>query len=965
MGKIFGAPLNENVKNQLEHRRTNLINGKEINGEFVVKNDTVLHASKLHNQGSYIRCVSGVNGLEATEEEYLASVKNAQRSPAYIEALNAYFADDKKDNVLASMNILSGGTTFQKVAQKEDGNHYLQEYRRDGLKFSSINETPTRSSYEYSDVGGFVPMMGITDFTIKSKSQFGTLREAEIKIKAWSPEQLDILEKLYFKPGFTMLVEWGAAAYFDETGNWTTEINTLTKSFLSGKKTIKKLQSLAADITKKSGNNYDAMFGKVINFSWDYSTDGSYDCSIKIMGKGEVLESIKSTIYTGYDLSSHRSFTNNNSVQADKDDKDLLLEIFKALTNTAEQDRYLQKFFPKGKLKVYRSALKDTKNSGTDEEDETESTAYEYFITLRDLLYIINLEIMSKDSSGAGETRFNLDFSRQKYQTFPGHISGNPYICGIPYIKGNIKLKTGGQFPDTHSFLGKGFKGNAKVPKELKDAAKMTSSNSEADLSSPLALLVNLTYLQELQRAAVKNLQENDKETSIFQFLSKILKDISVSLGGVNSFDLDLDKAENEWYIIDRNLYDVKRQNKDKKEMAVVDIMGLGSTVTNFGLSSKISSKMSSMLSIAAAAGSNKMKGQDNFVQFNNGAVDRYAKEPKKGPKVDKHEFPKESMQNAATRKDAKIAIGKAYYNYATSKKEDGNSFSSIATTHRTMMQFLLKMQKINSRDTSAPEAPNMLLPIEMNITMRGVAGLIVGEAFRIPDEILPSRYRDRVAFVITGVSHSIGGDNVWMCDIKTNMFMLPVLNDIQDAKEYAELEQIKEEPVEEEQEEQTSDTPNVDKLRAVIQAAKFIEKGTELGNGGDITEDTLKLGTALVNTVKEEAPGIKLRFTAGNDMYHQNLTKSKSRHKKGRALDFTISPYSSSNYQKVLAIVQGFAAGNSAKKVRFIDEYKKMTVNANGVHIHISWGSGTEGQVALREAVTLANQNKIKKYFV
>ena len=86
MAKTFGVPLNEDVKFQLKVRRSNLIDER--------KRDDVLRTTTLHNQGSWIRCVSGVNGLPASEEEYLASVLNAQRSQQYIDALNEYFSDD-------------------------------------------------------------------------------------------------------------------------------------------------------------------------------------------------------------------------------------------------------------------------------------------------------------------------------------------------------------------------------------------------------------------------------------------------------------------------------------------------------------------------------------------------------------------------------------------------------------------------------------------------------------------------------------------------------------------------------------------------------------------------------------------------------------------------------------------------------------------------------------------------------
>ena len=254
MSKTFGVPLNIDVQYQLKYRKMLLTdeNGRQ----------DVLRSSIINNQSAYIRLVSGVNSLPASEEEYIKSIIASQRSPAVKDALREYISEgNNKDSVLASQNILSGGTVYNKAT---DGK--LQEQRRTGLDISRTAEVPTRSSYEFSEVGGYVPMMGITDFSIVSKSQYGTLREAVINIKAWSREQLDVIEKLYFKPGFTMLVEWGNSIYLNDYGELENDIGSITTDFIKATKSLSELTKDVDGKKRKSGNNYDAMIGKVINF---------------------------------------------------------------------------------------------------------------------------------------------------------------------------------------------------------------------------------------------------------------------------------------------------------------------------------------------------------------------------------------------------------------------------------------------------------------------------------------------------------------------------------------------------------------------------------------------------------------------------------------------------------------------------------------------------------------------------
>ena len=157
-------------------------------------------------------------------------------------------------------------------------------------------------------------------------------------------------------------------------------------------------------------------------------------------------------------------------------------------------------------------------------------------------------------------------------------------------------------------------------------------------------------------------------------------------------------------------------------------------------------------------------------------------------------------------------------------------------------------------------------------------------------------------------------------------------------------------------------DTPNADLLRSVILTLNYEEKGEEIANGGDITADMAKYGIAVLEKIKEMCPNIKVRVTGGNDKYHQNLSYN-SRHKSGKALDFTISPAGQQNINSIVKILQGFSAGDS--NFRFLNEYKEPTKAATGDHFHMSYRTGgTEGSTNLKEAQELANEGKIETFY-
>ena len=60
-------------------------------------------------------------------------------------------------------------------------------------------------------------MPGLISADIKSLNR-GSLREASVKIKCWNPRQFDIIDTLFIKLKYGMLLEWGHSMYVDNKG---------------------------------------------------------------------------------------------------------------------------------------------------------------------------------------------------------------------------------------------------------------------------------------------------------------------------------------------------------------------------------------------------------------------------------------------------------------------------------------------------------------------------------------------------------------------------------------------------------------------------------------------------------------------------------------------------------------------------------------------------------------------------
>ena len=106
---------------------------------------------------------------------------------------------------LAKKNVLQGGVLFPTEVEateteNETGKLEFALKRRGG--FNGAYDSP-------SDGYGYVPMPGITSVNIKTKTAYGSLRGATINFECHNLKQLSILEKLYMRPGYPCLLEWG------------------------------------------------------------------------------------------------------------------------------------------------------------------------------------------------------------------------------------------------------------------------------------------------------------------------------------------------------------------------------------------------------------------------------------------------------------------------------------------------------------------------------------------------------------------------------------------------------------------------------------------------------------------------------------------------------------------------------------------------------------------------------------
>jgi hypothetical protein len=265
LSNVLGVAIPYDLKRQMSVRSQKLAADARSNNDL----------EYLANKSCWVRLISSVR------------IKDVQYFKRYFPNLDITDGDS-----LAKKFILFAGTSEYK---KEDS----------GFQYNIRSGFGANGSYGMlgnveTQLYGYKPMPGITDARIETQGKLGSIRSATINFKAWDKAQLDIIDALYFKLGYTMFLEWGHTTYFDNGDGSTLSTPQLKRSDLKQidpfsttdlkKETI--LREISTRIDESNGN-YDAMLGMCTNFNFSMNEDGGYDCTIKMIALGELASQIK------------------------------------------------------------------------------------------------------------------------------------------------------------------------------------------------------------------------------------------------------------------------------------------------------------------------------------------------------------------------------------------------------------------------------------------------------------------------------------------------------------------------------------------------------------------------------------------------------------------------------------------------------------------------------------------------
>jgi hypothetical protein len=265
---IVGEGLPQSIGDQIRTRQ-------KIYGSVNRTPEEILY---LNSRTSFVKTISSVN----IENYDTGSIVNTR--PELAAVISNYGGAE-----LAKNFILFNGTS------KEGG------FLRSGIPqelLAGADQYVNNLAYGLGGLEyGARPMPGIISMQTTSKGVYGSIEETTLNIKAWNRIQFEIIDLLYLRLGYGVLVEWGNTSYFDNNGNYISENQyTLESEFLNGTLTPDSIYSSIQNYKLNSNGNYDAIYGIVTNFNWTFDQNGGYDIVVKLISKGDIIEGIKSAV---------------------------------------------------------------------------------------------------------------------------------------------------------------------------------------------------------------------------------------------------------------------------------------------------------------------------------------------------------------------------------------------------------------------------------------------------------------------------------------------------------------------------------------------------------------------------------------------------------------------------------------------------------------------------------------------
>jgi hypothetical protein len=747
---ILGEGFDPKILGQIEARQklaaAGFLNNNPRTPEFIT------YASSTT---SYLRLMSST------------SIENIQalNSP-YIKTLNL------TGNALAKEAILFGG---------------VQSYQGP-LKGGVLNNDSTDplNNFAYGWGGtqfGLRPMPGIISANIKTEN-IGSLKTSIINIKAYTQAQFEVIDALYLRLGFYVMLEWGHTRHINNDGELVKEVPSLQNEFFSDGATVNGLLESIIQKRYSSFGNYDAILGKVVNFDWTFEKDGTYSITVVVRSIGDVIETIKANVFTNPPslIPLPQQVPTNPIYKQQQDQQQARQFLPSSVTERLKsnihyrlyslQDYLDSQTTPSNYEFSVKTYLSDDKLQDIARVTWNGNSNPIYYIRLGALLRLIVGEVIPTVKKGNTSYKLiNIDYDTDTniINYLDSQLSADPR---------NVLIKKSARF--------------GQVSAEILPSG--TPYVLEIDKVGTYGKLMNAYISYDYLFGLLDNNKNvGNSKVSLISFLQQIGQTISGALGGINSIVPVIDEDTNTIRFIDQNILYKKEevinyfngleinkvpllQKKIPTQKGVFDLFGYNPSgsagsgsagfIKEFTLKTELTPQFASMITIGAAARS-KVVGEDATAlsRLNKGLTTSLFEEINDAyilPATDFTSSLDEQYKNAVP---DYVEFVKAMD--MTGQKQPTWTEADVDTYPSVLNSFIRYTQQLASEKNNAASTSTGFIPINMSLTMTGMSGMKIYQEFTINTSYLPTNYSKEMTFIIKGVNHTIQ-NNMWSTTIET-----------------------------------------------------------------------------------------------------------------------------------------------------------------------------------------------------
>lgn len=791
-----------------------------------------------------------------------------------------------------SRNFILQGGVLSDYAVNDRGRTNVREFEVRG-GFMKPNKRinlsygdPSVSADPSSDGYGVVPMPGITDANIRTKSAYGSLREAKVNFVCHNLRQLEILELLYMRPGYPVVLEWGWSPYIDNDGNIVNDFPSISYSddFWDDNKVTENW--CHANILKNkrlSDGNYDGFLGYVTQFNYEARADGGFNCTTELISMGECLDSLKDTTI-------NNSFIDIEDLPPEDQERALYNSalgtiIHDLLVVTDENAGYAQDVSADGKLgfaeffglafngnwgfSVYKEGKKIDgawaklveflgdqavaqgiipKNSTLF--DGTINNTKHRYIRWDLFAEMLNIFVTPRNEKGAptivispdrytylGNDKFQVepllyckytdanqnfmdvscdagvcilphqfaDFSEDNLTQlgifdriglgFTALASTSPLGLAIAGLNGVTTLERGGSYLD-----GLEFSFNATI--ELYESA-FTGENRNVTTNFGRNLQLNQSYANRRIGNILLNIDMIDevfkntfksKDATIGDFLKNIWDKVNNACPTHNFIVRTDFEKPNIVQVIDLPITSNDLNEIDYDKLFKFNVLSNDTVVRNFKYNTQIPSALKATIAINAQSGmtTNNIDAV-TFAAFNEAIKSRLHSFSKKFSNNEAENYASDLVADREERrarlqggqgiefKDSLIGqialYKKQFFNALEGDIVDENA-AAIFSTIKSIIKEAQSIEAYLEKTDTGYLKNSSVIPLNLNLVLDGIGGMIIGNVFRIDESRLPKAYRNsRVAFVVLGEDQNITAGQDWTTNIRGQLIIFPEKN--------------------------------------------------------------------------------------------------------------------------------------------------------------------------------------------